>query len=203
MRLRVGAILVTILAVAAAPTFAQSTVTGGVKIGVNFAKLTFSEDGEDIDEDVESRTGLAVGGFVDVPITELFSFQPEILYSQKGAKQEILGLGESKVKIDLVQIPVLFKANFAGTSVRPFVVFGPGFGFVTSAKIEEPDIEDLDIKDDLASVDVSGIIGAGIQFGRGIVEFRYDHGFTDLDDDEDDISEAKSKTWSILFGFGF
>ena len=201
MRLRVGAILVTILAVAAAPTFAQSTVTGGVKIGVNFSKLTFSEEGFD-DETSDSKTGLVVGGFVDVPITELFSFQPEILYSQKGGKQEIPGLGDSKVKIDLVQIPVLFKANFAGTSVRPFVVFGPGFGFVTSAKIEEPDIDDLDIKDDVASVEVSGIIGAGIQFGRGIVEFRYDHGFTDLDD-EDDISEAKSKTWSILFGFGF
>ena len=200
MRLRVGAILVTILAVAAAPTFAQAT--GGVKIGVNFSKLTFTEEGFD-DETSDSRTGLVVGGFVDVPITELFSFQPEILYSQKGGKQEIPGLGDSKVKIDVVQIPVLFKANFAGTSVRPFVVFGPGFGFVTSAKIEEPDIEDLDIKDDVASVDVSGIIGAGLQFGRGIVEFRYDHGFTDLDDDEDDISEAKGKTWSILFGFGF
>lgn len=200
MRLRVGAILVTILAVAAAPTFAQAT--GGVKIGVNFSKLTFSEEGDE-DLTTDSRTGLVVGGFVDVPITELFSFQPEILYSQKGGKQEIPGLGDSKVKIDLVQIPVLFKANFAGTSVRPFVVFGPGFGFVTSAKIEEPDIEDLDIKDDVASVEVSGIIGAGIQFGRGIVEFRYDHGFTDLDDDEEDISEAKGKTWSILFGFGF
>jgi hypothetical protein len=201
MRFRVGAILVTILALAAAPTFAQSTVTGGVKIGVNFSKLTFSEEGDE-DLTTDSKTGLAIGGFVDVPITELFSFQPEILYSQKGGKQEIPGLGDSKVKIDLVQIPVLFKASFAGTSVRPFVVAGPGFGFVTSAKIEEPDVDDLDIKDDVASVEVSGIVGAGVQFGRGIIEFRYDHGFTDLDD-EDDIGEAKSKTWSILFGFGF
>lgn len=201
MRLRVGAILVTILAVAAAPTFAQSTVTGGVKIGVNFSKLTFSEEGDD-DLTTDSKTGLVIGGFVDVPITELFSFQPEVLYSQKGGKQEIPGLGDSKVKYDVVQIPVLFKANFAGTAVRPFVVAGPGFGFVTSAKIEEPDIDDLDIKDEVASVEVSGIIGAGLQFGRGIIEFRYDHGFTDLDD-EDDISEAKSKTWSILFGYGF
>ena len=202
MRLRVGAILVTILAVAAAPTFAQSDVTGGIKIGVNFSKLTFSEEGDD-DFTTDSRTGLVIGGFVDMPITELFSFQPEILYSQKGGKQEIPGLGDSKVKIGMVQIPLLFKASFAGTSVRPFVVAGPGIGFVTSAKIEEPDIEDLDIKDDLASIEFSGIIGAGVQFGRGIVEFRYDHGFTDLDDDEDDISEAKGKTWSILFGFGF
>jgi hypothetical protein len=202
MRLRVGAILVTILAVAAAPTFAQSTVTGGIKIGVNFSKLTFSEEGDE-DLTTDSRTGLAVGGFVDVPITELFSFQPEVLYSQKGGKQEIPGLGESKVKIDMIQIPLLFKASFAGTAVRPFVVAGPAFGFVTSAKIEEPDVEDLDIKDDVASVDVSGVIGAGLQFGRGIVEFRYDHGFTDLDDDEEDISEAKGKTWTILFGYGF
>ena len=203
MRLRVGAILVTILAVAAAPTFAQSNVTGGVKIGVNFSKLTFTEEDVEDDETTDSRTGLVIGGFVDVPITELFSFQPEILYAQKGGKQEIPGLGDSKFKLDQIQIPLLFKASFAGTSVRPFVVAGPGFGFVTSAKIDEPDLdEDIDVKDDIASVEITGIIGAGLQFGRGIVEFRYDHGFTDLDD-EDDFSEAKSKTWSILFGFGF
>jgi hypothetical protein len=48
----------------------------------------------------------------------------------------------------------------------------------------------------------SGIVGAGLQFGPGMVELRYDHGFNDLDDEDED-SSAKSRTVSIVVGFGW
>ena len=43
MQLRVGSILVAILALVAAPTFAQS-VTGEVKVGANLSKVVVNED---------------------------------------------------------------------------------------------------------------------------------------------------------------
>jgi hypothetical protein len=72
---------------------------------------------------------------------------------------------------------------------------------VTSAKEKEEGFDDDDIKDDVESVEVSGIIGGGIQFGRGIVEVRYDHGFKDMDKQSD--FSAKTRTFSILFGYSF
>jgi hypothetical protein len=200
MRFRVGALLVAILAVAATPTFAQ--VTGTVKAGVNFSKVTFDEDGDEFKTD--SKPGFVVGAGVDVPIAEMFSFAPEVLYSMKGGKGGDLGTDDVKLEIGQVQIPLLFKAKFApmGTAARPFVSFGPAVGFTASAKIkdEEFDIEE-DIKDEVETVDFSGIIGVGVEFGRGIVEYRYDHGFRDLD--KDATSEAKPRTHTILFGFSF
>lgn len=199
MRFRVGAILVA-LTLVAAPTFAQS-VTGAVKVGVNFSKVSGTEDG--VDYKTDWKPGLAIGAGVDVPITDLFSFAPEVLYSMKGGKNgDFTGDGgeDVKLKIDVVQIPLLFKANFAGGSARPFVVFGPGIGFVTKAKFEAGS-EEEDIKDDVEKVDFSAIIGAGVQFGRGTIEARYDHGFRDLD--KDSSSEAKMKTFSVLFGVRF
>jgi hypothetical protein len=202
MKFRVGALLVAILAVAATPTFAQ--VTGTVKAGVNFSKAVFEEDGEEFSSDF--KPGFVVGAGVDVPIAEMFSFAPEILYSMKGGKNGDLSEGSGidvKLKIDQVQIPMLFKAKFApmGTAARPFVSFGPAVGFTTSAKIEAEGFDEDDIKDDVETVDFSGIIGVGIEFGRGIIEYRYDHGFRDLD--KDSASEAKPRTHTILFGFGF
>lgn len=202
MRLRVGAILVAVTALIATPTFAQ-TVSGGFKIGANFSKIDI-EDDEEFDEEYDYKTGLVIGGFADFPITDLFSFQPEFLYSQKGGKLDLEEFGEEgefEVKLDQIQIPLLFKANFAGAAVRPYVVFGPGLGFKINAETDDPIFGEEDISDDVETVEFSGIIGAGLQFGRGMVEFRYDHGFNDLD--KDDLAEAKLRTFSVLFGIGF
>ena len=204
MRVRVGALLVAILAVAATPTFAQ--VTGAVKVGVNFAKTNFEEDGEDFSSDM--KTGLIVGAAVNVPIAPMLSFQPEFLYTMKGGKNGDLNEGfsdvDATVEVGMFQIPLLLKVGANEGTVRPFVVAGPAFGFVTSAKAKFEgggfDEED-DIKDDVETVEVSGIIGGGIQFGRGTIEYRYDHGFRDLDKESGSV--AKSRTHSIIFGFSF
>ena len=208
MRLRVAAILVAILAVTAAPTFAQ--VTGAVKVGVNFAKASFEEFDEEFSSDMKS--GLIVGAAVDVPIAPMFSFQPEFLYNMKGGKNGDLTEGETgvdvKLTVNMIQIPLLFKAGATEGSVRPFIVVGPAFGFVTSAKFKvdfeddtlDADFED-DIKDDVEKVEISAVFGGGVKFGRGIIEYRYDHGFKDLDKATD--STAKTRTHSILFGISF
>jgi hypothetical protein len=203
MRVRVGAILVAILAVAATPTFAQ--VTGAVKVGVNFSKISFEEDNESDSSD--SKSGLVVGAAINMPIAPMFSFQPEFLYTQKGGKNTETFDGEEvkfEVEVDMFQIPLLFKAGATEGPFRPFFVAGPAFGFVTKARDKFEgfgETEENDIKDDVEKVEVSGIIGGGIQFGRGIIEYRYDHGFRDMDKQSE--ATAKTRTHSILFGFSF
>lgn len=202
MRFRVGAILVAILALTAIPTFAQ--VTGAVKGGVTFSKTVFEEEDGDETGNTDFGTGFAVGAAVNVPIAPMFSFQPEFLYTMKGGKGGDLDLDSSdtKLKLGMFQIPLLFKANFSGASTHPFVVFGPAIGFVTSAKIENEEFDiDEDIKDDVEKVEFSGVVGVGFQVGRGTVEYRYDHGFSNLDKEEG--ASAKTRTHSILFGVSF
>jgi hypothetical protein len=201
MRLRVAAILVAMVALTAAPTFAQ--VTGAVKVGANWSKIKFEED--DFSDSSDMKTGLIVGVAVDVPIAPMFSFQPEFLYSQKGGKNGALTDDdpdfEASVKLDMFQIPLLLKVGATEGPFRPFIVAGPAFGFVTSAKTKFEafgEVEEDDIKDDVETVEISGVIGGGIQFGRGIIEYRYDHGFKNLDKEEG--STAKTRTHSILFG---
>ena len=84
MPLRSAVILVAILAMFASPSFAQS-LTGGVKAGVNFSKIAFG--GDEGDADLERKPGLVVGAFLNVPMTEIFSFHPEFLDPWEVAKK--------------------------------------------------------------------------------------------------------------------
>ena len=202
MKRKVAAILLAIVALAASPTYAQ--VTGGFKIGVNFADLSFED--EEGEQEFDSRTGLVVGGFVDVPVAPGFSFQPEFLYSQKGAKfTDDFDDTEFTIKYDVFQIPLLAKFNFGANDapVQGFIVAGPALAFKTSAKItaEDDAFEDEDLDDEVESFDFSGIIGAGVKFGMASVEVRYDHGFRNID--SEDQAEIKTKTFSVLFGVGW
>jgi opacity protein-like surface antigen len=202
----------------ATPSHAQGMLSYGLKVGVNFADVSFNEDSTDDEDDAfddlqKRKIGFAVGGFVDVPVAPMFSVQPEFLYTQKGTKFEadndpIFGTFTDKLSVDMIQIPVLGKVKFAGMKVRPFVVFGPGFGFVTRAKEKtefDGDSEESDFKDDTKSVEVSLIVGGGVQFGKASVEVRYDHGLTNMDKDDDSNSDSSSKTrtFSVLFGYGW
>ncbi len=204
MKRKVAAILLAIVALAASPTYAQ--VTGGFKIGVNFADLDQSDEETD-DNNLDKRTGLAVGGFVEVPVAPGFSFQPEFLYSQKGAKFEDFDGEDVTIKYDVIQIPLLAKFNFGASDapVQGFVVAGPGLAFRTKAEIDYDvtDEFDEDIEDETESFEFSGIVGAGVKFGMASVEMRYDHGFTNLNSVEGDTFEIKSRTFSILFGVGW
>lgn len=179
----------------AIPAAAQS-IGGGVKVGVNFANISSS-----FDEEYKNKAGALIGGFVDVGFTDRLSFQPELLFSQKGTRFEQDG-DDYTVVYDVVQLPLLFKVQLgSGTGARPYVVVGPGFGFRTTAKLTTGDDEEDLGDDEVHSMDYSGIVGAGVRFGRALVEARYDHGFRDLDA-EGQIG-FKTRTFSILVGVGF
>ena len=216
MKFRVGAILAALaLFVAASPTYAQG-ITFGAKVGINFADLAFStdevggelEEFEEFDEQMGNKIGFVAGGFVEVPITMAASFAPEVLFTQKGSSAEFEEDGESanySLNFTQVQVPVLFKMKFSAGAVRPFVTAGPAFGFQTSVKekleISGLEDEESDISDDVESVEYSLIFGGGVTFGQASIEARYDLGLNDLNKDEE--SEGKTRTFTILFGYGW
>ena len=208
MKFRVGAILAgaALMVAAASPTYAQGPVFG-VKAGVTFADLSIEpgvdEEDDELADILGNKTGFVVGGFVEVPVTPQFSFAPEVLFVQKGAKADVDG-GSVTITNDQIQIPVLFKANFSTGSVKPFLTAGPAFGFKTSSKFKlegvpgEDDFEDDN--DDVESMEYSLVFGGGIKFGKASVEARYDLGLNDL---VEDSGEVKTRTFSILFGYAF
>jgi hypothetical protein len=113
---------------------------------------------------------------------------------------------EVSADVNLIEIPILAKFKFASKSqAKPFVVAGPGFGFVASAKLKQDGEPDLDVKDNIEKFDPSFIIGGGVDINNFLVEVRYDIGLRDLNKNTDFFGDVsyKDRTFSILVGYGF
>lgn len=190
-------------------------LTGGLKIGVNSANL----HGEDVEEfedflNLKSKLGFCVGGFIAINLTEMFAIQPEVLFTQKGAKMKEEVFGETLkawVNLSYLEIPVLAKLTIpTQSSVKPNLFAGPCFAIKMSGKVKaeyagESDEEDIE---DMKGTDFGLVIGAGVDFGLGApgigkftVDVRYTLGLTTISDFEDE--DVKNGVISLMFGISF
>ncbi|UUF12415.1 MULTISPECIES: porin family protein [Flavobacterium] len=76
----------------------------GIKLGYNLAAVSFDGDGES-----GQRHGFHIGIYGEFFVSESFSIQPEILYSQQGNKITNSG-GTFTQKLDYINLPLMFKA---------------------------------------------------------------------------------------------
>jgi len=192
-------LLVAATMLAAAPLFAEGMMFG-IKGGINLANLT----GDDV-EDNSMKIGGVGGGFLCYRINEIFAIQPEILFSMKGADFEApagdtLGM-DGSFSLNYIEIPLLLKVNLPTEGkMKPFLYAGPAFGLLMTAKVE-----DVDVKDDMKTMDIGILAGAGIGYqmegGTLFFEARYEVGMTSVPDDDD--VDAKNTAISFMVGYGF
>lgn len=165
----------------------------GVKAGVNVANLGGDSFGVG---SLGSRTGLHIGGLVEIPLMENISLQPELLYSMKGSSWNWTGTGSNDLKLDYIDIPVLGKYNLpwvAGLSAEA----GPVFGVLMSAKSG-----DVDVKDDFKSFDAAFAIGASYKLDMGVFfSLRYNKGLLDVWDDNN--IKNQNNVFQVSAGYMF
>ncbi len=192
--------LLALLALLAAPLTAYAQTTFGLTAGLNAATISF-EDEEDIDGvDKQARLGLVAGAFARIPVTPMLSVQPEILYSQRGVKQSIeendLGIeGSFTTEIDYIEVPLMLRYAIPATATGLEIGLeaGPSFGYRLNAGVScSGDFEDAgceldeEAEDEISTFDVGAAVGASVGAGPFSVALRYTHGFTSIDDTEDE-----------------
>ncbi|SEI37509.1 Outer membrane protein beta-barrel domain-containing protein [Dyadobacter koreensis] len=148
-------------------SFAQS-FSIGPKAGLNISNYT----GGNIESD--ALVGYHLGGLLNYGFGEVFSIQPEVLFSTQGAKVENNG-SKADFKISYVTIPVMLKFKAKGGF---FVEFGPQVGFRTSSDIPNQTINNFAKNLDLAA---GGGIGYQSPIGLG-VSARYIAGLSKVGD---------------------
>ena len=189
-------ILIALLVVFAAPAAAQTDPVFGAKVGINFANLSFDPDDE---EAVEGRTGLVVGVLILVPVNARFAFQPEVLYSQQGAKEDG---GDGKIGIDYINIPLLANIHLTGGDNPVSLLVGPQIGFRTQAKVKGGG-EEIDIKDDTEGMDWGLVTGLSAAMRNFLIDARYTWGLSNINADETDDQKVKNRVFTISVGILF
>ena len=182
----------------------DAPVAVGVKAGVNFANLNF--DADDASVNFDQRKGFVGGLFVVWPANSLVALQSEVLYSQKGAQIEEGGM-TAKLKLDYVDIPVLARVSSPASGGASFHVFaGPSFAVRVSAKTEasfEDEEQSEDIGDDVERFDLGLVAGAGLEFGRFVIDGRYTWGLSNINKDDEDDVKIKTRVFAVMAGIRF
>nr|WP_315034545.1 porin family protein [uncultured Chryseobacterium sp.] len=173
--------LLSVCIVIGTMTFAQSTKGPkfGIKAGGNLSSITAS--------DTQSKIGLYAGAFVNVPLSATFSIQPEVVYSQQGAKakDEYISSGYTirnmRQTLGYINIPVM--AQYSANS-KFYLEAGPEFGFLINAKAKA-DINgksyEASNKDSLKTFNFGLGIGLGYKLASGLgFNARYIGGLTDI-----------------------
>ncbi|MEX0661464.1 MAG: porin family protein [Balneolaceae bacterium] len=172
---------------------AQDAVKTGAKGGLNFATIS--------DGNFDTRTGFTIGGFAKFGIPDSpLSIQPEALYSQQGGENN-----GNEVRIDYLQIPVLFKfALSQNATVEPNIFAGPYAGYRLVAEQDGAGGGlfggSSNIEGQTEHVDYGFAFGGGldIEVGDSIftMDARYNFGMADVFTNQ----SGKNRVFSITFG---
>lgn len=203
----------------------NAQVSYGIRSGVNFSKwqgedLQLIEDLLDKTEGyvvTKGKSGLHIGGYVHIPIVDILSFEPGLLYSKKGYSikgdfqipaLKWLGINiGAQVQSHYIDIPLTLKANV----YKGFHVYaGPQVSWLVrsslNAKLGVLGIsifnKGIGITERFNKVDLGLTGGLGYQFENGInLQVGYDHGLSKLD--KNDNYDAYNRVVKVSVGYTF
>ncbi|WP_417859858.1 porin family protein [Winogradskyella sediminis] len=159
----------------------------GAKAGLNISNFTGG------DADRNSLFGFHVGVISEIPLSEKFSLQPELLYSTQGSEaQDVV-----KIKVDYLAIPILAKYYLA----KDFSLeVGPQFSFLVNDKGEYIDSDLPDEDTDASSVDIGANVGFGYNLSSNLfVQARYNFGISTVAENPD----IKNSVFQAGLGYKF
>lgn len=167
----------------------------GAKAGLNLATLT-----GDAMTGFDTRTSFHIGGLVEIPLSEKFSVQPELLYSEKGSE-----FFSTELSLGYLDIPVLAKYHIIkGLSAE----LGPVASILLKAE-ETKRGEVKDVSEFTKTFDLGIGGGATYRLPMGIFfSLRFTKGIMNIsknDSPENDESEWKvqNNVFQISAGYSF
>ncbi|HND88940.1 MAG TPA: porin family protein, partial [Saprospiraceae bacterium] len=179
----------------ATSAFAQLGIKGGVAIS------TLREQREAITrEDFENKSVITpvIGLSYDLNIADIITIQPELLYSQSGGRNTYSIAGttyENTYRINYLELPVLFKLQIGNEDNEAgktgfYIAAGPWVGYALNGKYKnqlpvlgtlEGDFS-FDDKDDAKRLNTGLVAAAGVNFGKVVLDLRYNFGLNNLID---------------------
>lgn len=183
----------------------------GIKAGLNLSNM-LSEDDEFVYSDYyDNKAGFHLGVTAEFPVSEMFSFETGLLFTQKGLK--ITNIWGMKVDVSLnlnyLEVPLLGKVTYDLGGASIYGQLGPYVGFGLSGKWksedEEEDVEwgSDEMKDDFKRLDFGLNIGAGAQISNITIGATYGLGLANISPDDYRGYRENHRVIAISIGYKF
>lgn len=176
------------------------------KAGLSLSAMNF-QNSSYVDEKI--RAGFTAGLAFSVKVTEKFSIQPELLFTQKGAnyKRRIMDVTgpEIQTRLHYLEIPVMARYHVD----RFYLGAGPAFNLALGGKSKvcgtETDIKFGDGVNELRRTDVTLLFGGGAMFplGKGnlVLDVRYGVGLSDIDNVSGSNDRTRNNHIAVTVGY--
>ena len=207
-----------------AVSFAQVAPSFGIKGGASISGMRGDavnnlQDVLDFTNGMVStgdRTGFFAGAYANFPLSENFSVEPGVYYSQKGYEMKgelnIKGLefiganAKATLQSQYVDIPVLLKGNFGGFELfaGPQVSLLLNSDLRTTAGVFGFNLLDrkMDASEQFNKFDAGVTGGIGYQFGNGLnISASYDYGLTKVDANRN--VDSYNRAFKVGIGYRF
>lgn len=178
-------------------TATAQDVTYGVIGGVNFSKID-NLGGSGFED---NRTGFHIGGVVELPFADKWSYEGSLLYSVEGEEfTNSLGT-DTDVKLQYINVPLQFKYYaFNNFSVH----FGPQIGFLIKGEAIIGDGDAVELEDTV-NTNFAGTAGFGYDLKEYNLYFKgtFTYGFSDILDNESDGSDRSQLPGTVHLSVGY
>lgn len=167
----------------------------GLRGGASYAKIS----GEDADS-YKAKLGFHAAAVVEIPVSDNFAVQPELLYSSQGSDYEDT-YESGSANLDYINVPVMAKYY---VSDKLSIEAGPQVGFLLSAKWKGDEFGEEDAKDDFKGIDFGLNLGVGYKLDSGLnFGARYNLGLADINDVSGENSKIHNGVFQFSVGYFF
>ena len=216
--------LIIILLTCSFFTTAQTQISVGARVGLNFANQRVEVNGLATQRSPRSIKVLDVAIPVEISFSEKFAIQPEFHFTRKG---EIIGYVNDmdedvsiKCRYDYIDVPLLLKYDFDSGGGKLYAIAGPllsyglrGTEFITVG--EQSEENEIDFKDKLGlgqqriynRVNIGAVFGVGMEAllnsGSIVADLRYGLSFDNVFEETivDDVLTVKNYAITISIGY--
>lgn len=171
-----------------------SQITGwNAKVGMNISNYSG-------DLDMNAKIGFKLGGGFEYAFDDIWSLQPSLFVSSKGAKQD-----ELTVNAYYLELPVMAAARFnVANNTNVVINAGPylACGIAGKQKFDAGNVtykEDTFGDDGLKRFDAGLGVGVAMEFGQIIVGLDGQFGLVDVQK----LGNPKNMNFSIVLGYKF
>ncbi|MEJ7736521.1 MAG: porin family protein [Chitinophagaceae bacterium] len=220
---KIHLLLVAVMLISLITANAQTIPSFGIRAGVAFTnwqgdavqsldKLVNVSDGI---VDTRSKTGFFAGGYMNIPVSHIFSVEPGIYFTQKGYTMngnleikaiQFLGADAiARVQSSYIDLPLLIRANISG-GLQAYA--GPQISYLAKNNLHlDAGIigislfqRDVDMTDNFKRWDAGITGGLAYQFQNGLnIQAGYEHGLSRVDAQ----GNFKSYNRVVKVGLGF
>lgn len=188
-------ILAAIVMMVSLSTFAQrepGTVTIQPRIGVSAADFNNTDD-------TSARVGMVAGAEVEYYVNNIVGIATGLLYSQQGAELDTNNAADVKFKIDYINVPIIANIYvWKGLALKAGLQ--PGININSKFSGARGDIK-TEVDMDVNTFDISIPAGISYDFGRLVLDARYNFGLLKIFDD--DYLDSKNLTFQLAIGYKF